>query len=137
LTAKSNPEAAKLFFEKYIKLCRTYDKSLVSLYSDNAVIKRVLINSDGKIKAIILPTKEYKKKLLFYRLAAKMINYKNIYQNLKYLEEKNNLKIEGQRMPSGTNYFLPFYMVIQKDKSGNFVIIEEMVYTKSIFFFKD
>ena len=53
-------EDAKTFFNNYVSLCHKYDKSALDLYSDNAVIKRVLIYPNGKTRTVILSTKKLK-----------------------------------------------------------------------------
>ncbi len=126
---------AKQFFEKYIELCYSYDKSVPEQYSDNALIKRFLICPDKTTKVKILTVKEYRGKLKFYAPMAKIIGYKNTYSSLKFVKEGENVRIEGYRQVGNDNYKTPVSILAGQNKSGQWRILEEILYTKALIFF--
>lgn len=123
-------DEAKTFFDRYVKLCHTYNSSLTSLYSDRAVIKRTLILGDSS-RTVIIPLKEYIGKLKAYRLLAKAMGYKNYYYNLKFRPENGNVRVEGMRRVSIDNYTGPVSMLLGKDKQGHWEILEDITTTKN------
>lgn len=129
--AASPIDDARNFFERYVKLCHSYDKTVANMYSDNALIKRTLIMPNKKTKTIIIPAKEYIDKLKVYRFLAKTTGYKNFYSNLKFSMENNNVRIEGIRKVNLDNFTGPISMLIGKNKNGSWVILEEITTTAS------
>lgn len=126
---------AKEFFNNYVKICHSYDKSLVDQYSDNALIKRYLVCPDKTQKVKILTVKEYRDKLMFYAPMAKLIGYKNKYSSLEFTKEGDNVRIEGFRQVVKDNYKTPISILVGKNKSGKWVIMEEILHTKALMFF--
>ena len=131
-------DEAKAFFDNYVKLCHAYDKSVVDQYSNAALIKRILIYPDGKMKPMTMTAADLKKKLKMYRYLAIVTRYKTNYYNLKYTKEGKNVRLEGQRQVVSENYRTPISLLIGKDSTGKTVILEEILHTKGIhFFFKN
>lgn len=67
---------------------------------------------------------------------AKMRKYKNSYTDIKAEKVNDGYKISSLRQPSGENYKLKTYMIVQKQPSGKWLIVEEMMQTKVQTFLK-
>ena len=65
-----------------------------------------------------------------------MRNYKNNYTNITALKVGNGYKISALRQPSGEKYKLKTYMIVAKQPSGKWVIVEEMMQTRVQTFLK-
>ena len=67
---------------------------------------------------------------------ARLKNYKNHYSDISVVKVANGYKIDALRQPSGEKYKLKTYMILQKQPSGNWLIVEEMMQTKVQTFLK-
>ena len=62
---------------------------------------------------------------------AKLRHYTNAYSNIEVVPTTNGaFKVSSLRQPSGENYKLKTYMVVKKQPSGKWLIVEEMMQTK-------
>ena len=118
------------FFNSYVAAANNYSQDYFKFYSDNAKIIRVVEKPDGTKESVNVPLSRYKsetkKSLKLMRLA----KYKNYYFDVKIVPYGDNYKLSALRMPSTSDYKIPAYFVIGKDKSGNFKIKEESMNTK-------
>ena len=123
----------KAFFDNYVNAANSYDSSLVDYYSPNAKIIRYVIQEDGTIhpKPLVTGMDEYTKQLKLGSAGAKLRRYKNYYSNVNIAKQGSGYKISASRRPSTSDYSLPAYFVVNKDSSGKYRIIEEMMQTKA------
>ena len=67
---------------------------------------------------------------------AKLRKYKNNYSNITVTPVENGFKVSSLRQPSGETYKLKAYMVVQKQASGKWLIVEELMQTKEQIFLR-
>ena len=60
----------------------------------------------------------------------RLTKYKNHYFNVQIVPYGDDYKLSALRMPSTSDYRIPAYFVIGKDKNGDFKIKEEAMNTK-------
>jgi len=133
--ADENAEAIK-FFKTYVNAANNYDPSLTDMYSPNAKIIRQVVKPDGELVDIETDTDTYITQMKLGQATAKLRKYKNTYTNITSKKVNNGYKISALRQPSGETYRLKTYMIVSKDSSGKWHIVEEMMQTKVQTFLK-
>ena len=133
--ADENAEAIK-FFKTYVNAANNYDPSLTDMYSPNAKIIRQVVKPDGELVDIETDTDTYITQMKLGQATAKLRKYKNTYTNITSQKVNNGYKISALRQPSGETYRLKTYMIVSKDSSGKWHIVEEMMQTKVQTFLK-
>ena len=133
--ADENNEALK-FFKRYVNAANTYDPSLAEMYSPNAKIIRQVVKPDGELVNVETDTDTYIKQMRLGQTTAKLRKYKNTYTNITSQKVNNGYKISALRQPSGENYRLKTYMIINKNSSVKWQIVEELMQTKVQTFLK-
>jgi len=124
------------FFNNYITAANSYNPELIRMYSPHAKIIRQVVKPDGTLVDVETDTNTYIKQLKLGQKTAKLRKYKNTYTNICTMEVDNGYKISSFRQPSGENYKLKTYMIVQKQPSGKWLIVEEMMQTKVQTFLK-
>jgi len=133
--AQDDIRNAKMFIRKFLELSHNYDPALIDMYSDSANIVRKVVYEDGKVEKVVIPTDLYKKSLLFFRLPAKLRGYRNEFINFSYIMEGKNVRATGLRKSNNTD-IVPISLLLGRDASGEFHILEEITETKSVFLIK-
>ena len=133
--ADDQQEALK-FFKTYVNAANNYSSAVENMYSPNAKIIRQVVKPDGELVDVETDTNTYIKQMKLGRHGAKIRNYKNHYSDVKVVKVADGYKIDALRQPSGEKYRLKTYMVVQKQPSGNWLIVEEMMQTKVQSFLK-
>ena len=126
--AGTQAEALK-FFDDYVNAANTYSNNLLSFYSPNAKIIRVVVRKDGTKGTATFAMKDYAAQMKLGAATAKIRKYKNYYTNRTATKTSTGYKINCLRQPSGETYKLNAYFVVS-DASGKWKIIEEMLETK-------
>jgi len=129
-------EDALSFFNNFVSASNSYSASLLNMYSDNAKITRQVVKPDGKLVNAYFSIDDYKKQMRISSKLAKLKNYKNFYSDINVTKVANGYKIEAKRKPSGETYKLKAAMVVQKQPSGKWLIVEELMQTKEQIFLK-
>ena len=124
------------FFKKYVAAANSYSPEILTFYSPDAKIIRQVIKPDGTRVDINTDTETYMKQLKLGQRMAKLRKYKNTYSNIKSEKVANGYKINALRQPSGEKYKLKSYMIVQKQKDGKWLIVEEFMQTKVQTFLK-
>ncbi len=125
------------FFKSYINAANTYSASLLGMYSSNAKIIRQVIKPNGQLVNVPFSVADYKKQMAISSKIAKLRNYKNSYTNIVVNPVSNGYKITSTRIPSmSKNDSLKTIMVVQKQKNGKWLIIEETMQTREQIFLK-
>ena len=133
--ADENAEAIK-FFKRYVNAANNYNSSLAEMYSHDAKIIRQVVKPDGELVDVETDTNTYIKQMRLGQTTAKLRKYKNSYTNITSEKVDNGYKISALRQPSGETYRLKTYMIINKNSSGKWQIVEEMMQTKVQTFLK-
>lgn len=134
--ADTEEQDALKFFKQYINAANNYSPELVQMYSPEAKIIRQVIKPDGELVDVETDTDTYISQMKMGQKGAKMRKYKNTYSNIKAEKVQNGYKISSLRQPSGEKYKLKTYMIVQKQASGKWLIVEEMMQTKVQTFLK-
>lgn len=134
--ADTEEHEALKFFKEYINAANNYSPELVQMYSPEAKIIRQVIKPDGELVDVETDTDTYISQMKMGQKGAKMRKYKNTYTDIKAEKVQNGYKISSLRQPSGEKYKLKTYMIVQKQTSGKWLIIEEMMQTKVQTFLK-
>lgn len=132
----SEREDALKFFNSYVNASNNYSSSILSMYSDNAKIIRQVIKPDGKLVNVNFSVKDYKKQMKLSEKIAQIRKYKNYYSDVNITKVSNGYKIEAMRKPSLSDYKLKTVMVVQKQSTGKWLIVEELMQTKEQIFLK-
>lgn len=133
--ADEQQEALK-FFKSYVNAANNYSPELIKMYSPDAKIIRQVVKPDGELVDVETDTETYITQMKLGQKGAKMRKYKNNYTDIKAIKVCNGYKITSLRQPTGENYKLKTYMIVQKQPCGNWLIIEEMMQTKVQTFLK-
>lgn len=132
LVAKADNQADALaFFNSYVNAANTYSQEIPNFYSPNAKIIRQVIKPDGELVNKETDTARYVSEMKKGQALAKMRKYKNNYSDISVSKiNDNTFKVSSLRQPSGEDYKLKTYMIVQKQADGKWLIIEEMMQTK-------
>lgn len=133
--ADEQQEALK-FFKSYVNAANNYSDEVVQMYSPDAKIIRQVVKPDGELVDVETDTDTYIAQMRLGQKGAKLKNYKNNYSDIKASKVANGYKIDALRQPSGEKYKLKTYMIVQKQPSGKWLIVEEMMQTKVQTFLK-
>ena len=133
--ADEQQDAVK-FFKNYVNAANNYSDEITKMYSPEAKIIRQVIKPDGELVDVETDADTYISQMRLGQKGAKLRNYKNHYSDIKAVKVDNGYKIEALRQPSGEKYKLKTYMIVQKQPSGNWLIVEEMMQTKVQSFLK-
>jgi len=129
-------ETVKTQFNSYVQAANTYSPSLLNYYSPSAKIIRQVVKPDGTTADAVTDMATYAKQMKISQGTAKLRNYKNKYKNVTAQKVSNGIKISALRQPMNDPYWLKTYQIWQKQPSGNWVIIEEMMQTKQQIFLR-
>ena len=133
--ASSNEEVLK-FFNTFVSASNNYSPTLLDMYSCDAKIIRQVVKPDGKTVDVHFSIDDYKRQMKLSSKIAKIKNYKNEYSNIHVTKVSNGYKIDSMRKPSLSDYKLKSSMVVQKQLSGKWLIVEELMQTKEQIFLK-
>lgn len=133
--ADDQQEALK-FFKTYVNAANSYSTSVENMYAPDAKIIRQVVKPDGELVDVETDTNTYIKQMKLGRTGARLKNYKNHYSDISVVKVADGYKIDALRQPSGEKYKLKTYMILQKQPSGNWLIVEEMMQTKVQTFLK-
>lgn len=124
------------FFNNYVQASNTYSASVLNMYSGNAKIIRQVVKPDGTLVNVPFSVDAYKSQLRLSSKIAKIRHYKNSYSDIRATKVSNGYKIDAMRKPSSSDYKLKASMVVQKQSSGKWLIVEELMQTKEQIFLK-
>ena len=123
-------EDALKFFNSFVSASNNYSPTLLNMYSDDARIIRQIVKPDGKTANAYFSASDYKNQMKVSSKLAKIRNYKNYYSDIEVNKVANGYRINSMRKPSLSNYKLKSSMVVQKQPSGKWLIVEEIMQTK-------
>lgn len=132
LKANANEASeAEAFFNNYVQAANSYNPSLTKMYSPSAKIIRQVVKPNGTTANVYTNTATYIKQMKLSQGTAKIRHYKNHYSNVSVTKVGNDkYKISSLRQPSGENYKLKTYMIVEKQSNEKWLIVEEMMQTK-------
>lgn len=133
--ADESQEALK-FFKSYVQAANSYNPDIIQMYSPDAKIIRQVVKPDGSLVDVHTDTETYVHQMKLGQKGAKLRNYKNHYTDIKATKVENGYKISSLRQPGGEKYKLKTYMIVQKQPSGKWLIVEELMQTKVQSFLK-
>ena len=134
--ADDKQEALKAF-NNYIQLANSYKTEVTTFYTPDAKIIRQVIKPDGTLVNVYTDSSTYVKQLKIGQAGAKVKNYKNNYTDVVVTPlGPGKVKISSVRHPSVDNDSLKAYMVFQKQPSGRWMIVEELMQTRQQIFLK-
>lgn len=119
----------RLFFEKYIRMERTFDPRLADLYAPEAIIEHRMIRPNGKEVVATLPADTYKE---YIRAAMPLAEFRGeyaIYSDITYLEENGGIRIKAARYAGLNGGHSPLSILLLPSPDGKWLIYEE--YTES------
>lgn len=124
------------FFNNFVNASNNYSPVLLKMYSDDARIIRQIVKPDGSLANAYFTADQYRGQLKISEKIAKIRHYKNYYSNVNMTKVSNGYRIDSLRKPSLSDYKLKSYIVVQKQPSGKWLIVEEMMQTKEQIFLK-
>ena len=123
-------------FNNYVASANSYSSTLLNYYSPNAKIIRQVVKPDGTTANATTNMATYAKQMKISESTAKMRHYKNKYKNVTATKVSNGVKVSALRQPMNDNYWLKTYQIWQKQPSGNWLNIEEIMQTKQQIFLR-
>lgn len=133
--ADESQEAVK-FFKSYVQAANNYSPDIIQMYSPDAKIIRQVVKPDGELVDVETDTDTYISQMKMSQKGAKLRKYKNTYTDIQASKVDNGYKVSSLRQPAGEKYKLKTYMIVQKQPSGKWLIVEEMMQTKVQTFLK-
>ena len=124
------------FFNSYVDGANNYSPAITEMYSPTAKIIRQVVKPDNTLVDIETDTATYIKQMKLGQAGAKLRHYKNTYTNIVVTPVEGGYKVSSLRQPSGETYKLKTYMIVQKQPSGKWLIVEELMQTKVQLFLK-
>ena len=118
------------FFNSYVEGANSYNPAIAEMYSSSAKIIRQIVKPDGTTANATTDTATYIKQMKIGQAGAKLRKYKNSYTNITVVPYGDAYKVSSLRQPSGEDYKLKTYMIVKKQPSGKWLIVEEMMQTK-------
>lgn len=129
--AAMSADQALSFFSKYVNSANNYEEDIISYYTPDAKIIRIVMKPDGSTVTLNTNMKEYANQMRLGANLAKMKGYKNFYTSKKVTKVGEDFKVSALRQPSTSDYKIPAYFIIGEDAKGNLKIKEEMMYSKN------
>jgi len=117
-------------FDKYVKDANSYSTNIPKYYVDNARIVRIVHKKQGGQRSVLIPFDRYLKELEGHSGLAKLVGYKNAYNNRKIEKTGNDYKISTIRVPRNDKTGLPAYFIFTK--SGDTWKIKEEIMTTNV-----
>ena len=122
------------FFDSYVQDANSYSKRIPEYYSSDAKIIRVVIKPDGEKESVEFSVEDYMKQLKKRSKFAKIVRYKNRYEDVKVTDLGNGkFKVSALRYPMRDKKGLNFYFIVQDTEGGLKVIEESMETTVQVF----
>lgn len=118
-------EEAEVFFQGYVALNNAFDVAVADLYADSARIVVTLVGTDGQTRSMEAAGTQWKTMLINGMSAAKEANDRNTYTDVKYELNGEDVGIYAARYSVLKNYSSPHALLISKDETGTWHIIEE------------
>ena len=116
-------------FDSYVNASNTYSATLPSYYINNAKIIRVVNKKGGGQQSVVIPFDRFIKELNNNAKFAKLVSYKNRYENRKIVKiDANTYKVSAMRYPRNDKTGLGCYFVFTKS-NGTWKIKEESMTT--------
>lgn len=116
------------FFNEYQRLSSAFDASLSTLYANDAKIKGVRKQSDGKEEKMTIDGNRWKTIIISSMENAKASDDHYVYSNVKISTDQEFAKITATRY-SELNCFTDnnFYMMVQSSNDGQMQIVEQFM----------
>ena len=106
-------------FNNYVTASNNYSASMTGYYINNAKIIRVVNKKSGGQQAIIIPFDRFIKELNNNAKFAKLVSYKNRYENRKITKiDENNYKVSALRYPRSDRTGLSCYFIFTRTSNG-------------------
>ncbi len=126
--ANSKPEE---FFNTFVELGHNFDPSVASLYSDTAKIHAKRIYPLGLKRGMEFTGAQWKLMATELMPVAKAKDDRSIYSNTVISKQGSGFKIKADRYSVLKCYTdTAYYMVIQPESDGQFLIVEEYLETR-------
>ncbi len=131
LANNATEKSAVIFFEKYISLGENFDEAVADLYSDSAKISAYRRYPHGLKRAMELDGSKWKILIEKSMPLGKARGDISKFSNIKITLDGTKAKIKADRYSELKCYVdSGYYMVIERDKSGNYLIVEEYMETQ-------
>lgn len=126
----NDDKEARYFFDQYITLSDNFDVSVASMYSDNAKIHAYRQTAQGLERILEMTGTQWKELVVKIMPQAKEEGDINKYTNITLSVKGDTIRIKADRY-SVLKCFTDngYYMLIERDESKEFKIIEEYIET--------
>ncbi len=129
-------DEGKQAFQVYMKESNACSVTFINMYDKNSVIKRIVMNKDGSSYVKIIPVAAYKTMLLGYSQAALWQGYRNVYTDVSFQRNGEDVIVKAIRHPSTSTEKLPATIIFRSNSKGKIVIKEEIFNTNAAFLLK-
>lgn len=122
----TSTDQAKVVFDRYVELERSFDPAVADLYADDALIKNKRTYPTGQERKFTIPASKYKVLIRLSMPLAKVRSDTNSYSNVSYTKESNGVRVHASRFSTLKKYSSPLSLLIAPDKFGRWLIHEEI-----------
>lgn len=124
--SQETPAQAKELFERYVALDQAFDPKIASLYADEAKIQIMRNLPDGEKRTITIPVPDYRKQIQVAMPLAKITGEIATYENVKYAQEGERVRITCTRISGGRSGSSPLSLLVGPGTDGHWLIFEEL-----------
>ena len=119
------PNSAKELWDTYVELGASFDTSLASLYSDNAIIRNTRRYPDGRTRTLEMSGTDYKTLIRQAMPLARSRGDVDVYSNVQFEEVGDRTRIRATRYSTLKKYRAPHELIVGKSDGAGWKILEE------------
>ncbi len=128
----ADEESAREFFGNYVELSDKFDTAVSDMYSDSARIMSTRNYPFDKKKELEVSGSEWKQLIEQLMPVANIKGDKSTFSDISVTIIENKARIKANRYSELKCYVdTGYYMIIERDNDGNYLIIEEYTDTKA------
>ncbi|MDP2653039.1 MAG: hypothetical protein Q8Q08_03300 [Candidatus Omnitrophota bacterium] len=117
---------ARVFWDRYVAMERSFDPAIADMYADDAVIKNYRRYPNGQVREMILGAPEYKDMIRGTMGLAKLRGDASRYSNFSYKAEGERVRIVCSRFSELKKYDSSYELLVGPGPDGTWLIFEEI-----------
>ena len=119
-------DEAKAIFDRYVLLEHNFDSAVADLYADDALIRNKRTYPTGQVRELSIPAAQYKALIRQAMPLAKAGGDISSYSKVTFTDEGSGVRVHANRFSNLKRYISPLTLLIAPDKSGTWLIREEL-----------
>ena len=126
----SPEDRARTFFARFVQISHAFDPAVADLYADEGRIVSVRRYSDGMERKFEMNGAEYKSLIREAMPIAKARGDISTYTDVSYQRDGTRVGIRAIRYSVHKQYSSPYFLLVEPDASGQWLIYEERSITR-------